>query len=153
MTFDELLLFVHIVFAIAWVGGSMSLSFNGMRVMGANDAPARMHFLRQAEFMTRVFSVTGVVVAAVGIWMVIRHDVYGFDQFWISFALTAVIISALLAMFFFAPQIRNALAVGEKDGADSPAFEALGRRLGQVSTFDLVLLLAVVWMMVVKPGL
>lgn len=153
MTFDELLLFVHILFAIAWLGGSISLSLNGMRIMNGEDSSGRMHFLRQADFMGKVFNVSGIVVAAAGIWMVIRRDVYGFDQFWISFGLTAVIISALLGMFFFAPQVRKALALGEKEGADSPAFEAVGRRIGQIASLELLMLLAVVWMMVVKPGL
>jgi uncharacterized membrane protein len=153
VTFNEVLLFIHIVFAIAWVGGAMSLSLNGPRVMGAKDTGARLSFLRQADFMGKVFNVSGIVVAAVGIWLVIRLDPpYGFDQFWISYALGAVIISALLGMFFFSKQTRRAIAIGEKEGADSPAFEAVGQRIAQVAMFDLLLLLSVVWMMVVKPG-
>jgi len=154
LTFNELLLFIHIVFAIAWVGGSISLSLNGVRAMSSKDTSARMHFLKQAEFMVRVFNVSGIVVAAAGIWIVIRLDPpYGFEQFWISFALAAVIVSALLGMFFFAPQIRKALAMGESEGSASPALEALGRRIGQVATLELLMLVAVVWAMVVKPGL
>lgn len=153
MSLNEFLLFIHIVFAIAWVGGSISLSLNGARVMGATDAGARLHFMRQAEFMARVLSVAGIVVAAAGIWLVIRIDAYGFDQYWISYAFAVVIISALLGMFFFAKQIRRAIAIGEKEGADSPAFKATGRRIAQVAAFDLLLLLSAVWMMVVKPGL
>jgi uncharacterized membrane protein len=153
VTFNELLLFIHVVFAIAWVGGSISLSLNGMRVMGAKDPDAGLHLIRQANFMGKVFNISGILVAAAGIWLVIRFDpAYGFDQFWISYALAAVIVSALLGMFFFAKQTRRAIAIGEKEGAASPAFDALGRRIGQVATFDLLLLLSVVWMMVVKPG-
>ena len=153
MSFNELLLFIHILFAITWVGGSISLSLNGARVMGAKDAGARLSLMRQADFMGRVLTVSGIVVAAMGIWMVIRIDAYGFDQYWISYAFAVVIISALLGMFFFAKQTRRAIAIGEKEGADSPAFEAAGRRIAQVAAFDLLLLLSVVWMMVDKPGL
>ena len=153
MSFNELLRFIHIVFAIAWLGGSIGVLFHAVRVMGASGSnETRLDFLRQADVMGRVFMVSGIVVAAVGIWLVVRNDAWGFDQFWISFALTVVIASALLGMFFYTPRNRKARAIGEEHGTDSAAFKAVSRTIGQVATVETLFLIAVVWAMVVKPG-
>jgi uncharacterized membrane protein len=154
VSFNELLRFIHIVAAVVWVGGSIGLSIHALRAMGARRGTheSRLDFLRQAELMGRVFMAAGIVVAVVGVWLVIRIEPWGFDQFWISFAFAVVIASALLGMFFYPKQQRQALAIGEREGTETDTFRAITRRIGQVATIENLFLIAVIWAMVTKPG-
>jgi len=154
VSFDELLLFVHILAGITWVGGSIMLQIFSMRAVAAKDAEETKHFMSQAGFLgLRVFMPAGIIIAVVGIWLVTRDSRWDFDQFWISFALTIVIISALLGIFFYPRQIRKveALQAAGKGPADLPFATAM-RTIGRVSLVETLFLLAVVWAMVVKPG-
>ena len=153
MSFNELLTIIHITFAMAWVGGSIGVIIHAMRAMSpkAGDG-AQMQFLRQSAVMGRVFMVSGIVVALIGTWLVIRIDAWGFDQFWISFAYAVVIASALLGMFFYTPSNRKMIAMAEGGDTASDAFKKLGRTVGQVAMLEAGFLIAVIWAMVTKPG-
>ena len=153
MSFDELLKIIHIAFAMVWVGGTVGIIIHAMRAMSsATGEGAQLQFLRQSRVMGRVFMVSGIVVALVGTWLVIRIDAWGFDQFWISFAYAVVIASALLGMFFYTPNNRKMIAMAEGGDTTSDAFRKLGRTVGQVAMLEAAFLIAVIWAMVVKPG-
>jgi len=153
MTLVEWLLFLHILFALSWVGGTVLLQVLGFRASRSDDPQETVGFLRQADFVGRYFfNVAGILTAVFGIWLVIESDLIGFDEAWISFALTIVILSALLGMFFYGPQGRKALAVADERGPEDPEFGSLMQRIVVVSRVELVLLLAVVWAMVFQPG-
>lgn len=154
MSLDELLLFIHILAGITWVGGSIMLQIFGMRAVVAKDPDETKHFMRQADFLGKwVFMPAGIIILVVGSWLVTRDSRWDFDQFWISFAFVIVIVSALLGIFFYPRQIRKveALQAEGKRPADPP-FAASLRTIGRVSFFETLFLVAVVWAMVVKPG-
>jgi uncharacterized membrane protein len=105
-----------------------------------------------------------VVVLATGIYQVTDQEIYGFDQFWISAALTIVIvIGALLGGYFIpadrklAPMVeREIAALGDREIslADlSAEYQRRGRLEGIVGTVVGILLIVVVYLMVTKPGL
>jgi len=153
MSFDELLKIIHIAAATVWVGGSVGVIIHAMRAMGPSAGEgAQLQFLRQSQVMGRVFMASAIVVAAVGTWLVIRIDAWGFDQFWISFAYAVFIASALLGGFFYTPNNRKMIAMAEAGDTESSAFRKLGRTVGQVATLETAFLIAVIWAMVVKPG-
>lgn len=152
MTFSEWLLFIHIVAVITWLGGALFLQILGWRSMRAEPA-VQIEFMKTAQLGGTVFMVAGLIVLGAGIWMVIDSPVYGFDQLWISFALTVVIISAVLGMAFYGPQTTNALAIAEDEGPQSTAFQKVNRRIGTVAALELLALFLVVFAMVFKPGL
>jgi uncharacterized membrane protein len=153
VTLAEWLLFLHILFGITWVGGTIMLQVLGFRASRSSDPKQTVEFLGTADFAGRyVFNVAGILTAAFGIWLVIDSDFIGFDEAWISFALTIVILSALLGMFFYGPRGKKALAIADERGPEDPEFGSLMQGIVVVSRVELVLLLAVVWAMVFQPG-
>lgn len=152
MELREWLLFIHIAFGAIWVGGAVLLQVLGMRAMRAGP-DAQVEAMRTSEVAGRIFMVSGIVVLAMGIWLVIDSPVYGFDQAWISIALTIVLLSAILGMAFYAPQTRAALATAEQEGPSSEAFQSRVRRIATVSTVETLALFVVIYVMVFKPGL
>ncbi len=140
------LLFFHILFAIVWLGGSIFLLLQAMRARQSADPDDRLRFLHLVEFAGKfVFNISGVLVFVFGLWLVIDSSVFGFDDWWVSFAMLVVIASALLGMFYFAPQTRKAIA-------DPAARDAITQRIYSVALGEAAVLVFVLWTMVFKPG-
>lgn len=141
--------FVHVLAAVAWVGGSILIQVYGIRQARA-PREERVRFARDAMVAGNVFAVAGIVVLAVGVWLVLRIDAWDFDQAWISLGFAGVLVGAVLGMAFYGPQAKALISELE---AGSPAAAARGRRIAAVSAAETVLLVVVVWAMVFKPGL
>jgi hypothetical protein len=140
---------VHILFATLWVGGAVLLVLYGMSVMKA-DVATRIGFSKMTLVTGRFFAVFAVIALIAGTWLVLRVDYFGFDQAWISIGFTAIIIGAVLGPAFFTPQAKA--LIGELESGSANA-EARGRRIGMVAMLESLMLIAVIWAMVYKPGL
>ncbi len=152
MTLSDWLLFFHILAAMIWVGGSVLLLLQGMRVRSATGDD-RVRFLRLVDFTGKfVFNISGIAVFAFGLWLVIESSVFGFDDWWVSLAMAVVIVSAVLGMAFYGPQTSKALAIAAERGGDDPQVVGIGDRLALVASIELVFLVFVLWTMVFKPG-
>ena len=140
---------VHVLFAAFWVGGAVLLVIYGMSLMKA-DAASRIAFSKMTLVTGRFFVGFAAVALIAGTWLVLRVDFFGFDQAWISIGFTAIIIGAVLGPAFFFPQAKA--LIGELESGSANA-DARGRRIGMVAMLEALMLIAVVWAMVYKPGL
>lgn len=147
--FDSWLKFIHVLAAVAWVGGSILLQVYGARLAKAG-AEDRIRSANDSLVAGNLFAAAGIVTLAAGVWLVLRVDAWDFDQAWISIGFAGVLLGAVLGMAFYAPQTRA--LIGELE-AGSPAAGLRGRRIALVSTIETVILVVVVWAMVFKPGL
>ncbi|MCJ7725086.1 MAG: DUF2269 family protein [Acidimicrobiia bacterium] len=145
----EFLKLVHVLFAAFWVGGAVLLVAYGMSILKA-DATTKVAFSRMMLVAGRLFGAFAAVALAAGTWMVLRVDGYGFDQAWISIGFMGIIIGAVLGPAFYAPQARALIGELESGNAAAAARE---KRIGIVSLLEAIMLVAVVWAMVYKPGL
>ena len=150
----QVLLFVHIVAAIVWVGGAITIDVLAHRAVRSGD-PARIASMsREAGFVgQRIIVPTTVVLLAMGLSMVAVNDAWTIGQAWIIIALVVFGLTFLAGILFFGPESgRLEKAIAER-GADDPEVHRRFRRILAVSRIDLVLLLVVVADMVFKPGL
>jgi uncharacterized membrane protein len=151
LTLYESLLFVHIVAASVWVGGSIMLGFVSSRVQSTGDAQFRARFAKAAGIVGPVIGVSAAVVLAGGIWMVLESEVVELSQTWVWLGLALFALSVVVGAAYFGPasaRIERALEGGEVEEADR-----LARQFNLVSRLDLLLLLVIVGLMVFKPGL
>ena len=139
---------IHVVFAVVWVGGAAFLALYGLRLARA-DISARIAFARQGLVAGRIFAAAGMVTLLAGVWLVLRENLWGFDQAWVSIGLAGIALGTVLGPAFYGPQARAVIA--ELEGA-SPAAGPRFRRIGVVSALEAAFLLVVVWAMVYKPG-
>jgi hypothetical protein len=87
--YDVLLLF-HILAAIAWVGGAVTLNVLGTRIQRAGGT-ALAEYVRQTEWMgTRVFAPSTLAVLGLGIAMVAENEAWTIGQLWIILALIGI---------------------------------------------------------------
>ena len=150
----NVLLFVHILAAIVWVGGALTIDVLASRAVRSGD-PSRIGTMsREAGFVgQRIIAPTSVVLLAMGLWMVAVNDAWTIGQAWIIIALVVFGLTFLAGALFFGPESgRLEKAIAER-GADDPEVHRRFRRIMAVSRLDLVLLILVVADMVFKPGL
>jgi uncharacterized membrane protein len=143
----------HVLAAIAWVGGAITMQIVGNRLVRAESAEAVAAFSRTAEWIgPRLYMPASLAVLGLGIALVWVSDAWSIGQLWIILALVGIVISAIGGAVFFGPQSKRIAQAFEAEGAESVRAQALVRRLFVVSRADLVILLLLVADMVLKPG-
>jgi len=95
ITLYEALVFVHVILAIVWVGGGIMIQLYALRAVGTNDPLRIAGFAKDTEVIgTRAFIPASLLLVISGIWLVAEGS-WGFDHFWIVFALAVYTASAL----------------------------------------------------------
>jgi uncharacterized membrane protein len=152
VTWYELLLFVHIVSVIVWLGGGFCLQLLGARVRAAGDPERTARFGRDVAWIgSRVFSPSSLLALVSGILLVVEGN-WDWGEPYVSVGLLVWLVSFLVGVGFLGPTSRKVAELVEREG---PASAEAARRMGQVflySRIELVLLVVVVFMMVVKLG-
>jgi uncharacterized membrane protein len=149
MTLYEALLFVHILGAMVWVGGSIMLSFISARVERSGDTGFRARFATAAGVVGPVIGASSGLVLAAGIGMVLESDAVRLSQPWVWLGVAGFALSGLLGAYFGPASKRMvaALEAGNVAEADRQA-----KTFNLMSKLSLLLLILIVADMVFKPG-
>jgi uncharacterized membrane protein len=146
------LLFLHIVFAMVWLGSAVLLCAQALIALGSPETEAPARFMAALQtFGPRVLAPASVGTLGFGVWLVLNSPAWGFGQLWVLLALGLVVAAVLAGA---AHQARMALAA--QAAAERGDNVEVRRRLVSWSWGYLaiaVLLLATAWDMVFKPGL
>jgi uncharacterized membrane protein len=150
-TFDVLKA-THVLAAALWVGGNFTLNIAVNLAFLSRDPARESMILRMTEVIgQRVFTPLGLVVAAVGVWMVLRYDnVYRFEDFWVSYGLAFFIVTLIVGAGFLGPRAGKVSRQIEA-GTDQDTIQRDSRTFRLVAAVDALLLWSVVVIMVVKP--
>jgi uncharacterized membrane protein len=146
MTFRNVLLTAHILFAIVVIGW---LVMQSMLVPGA-IRKGQAGFVRFAADAAKKIGPTSTIVFFLGIWLVLRdkHDGIEFSDGWVSAAMVMFIVTAVIGAVFIG-KAEHVAAEKLEAGQDAAAEASRIAILGGVST---LLLIAIVYLMVAKPG-
>lgn len=147
------LMAVHVLMAVAWVGGGLMLTMQAERAKRSSKTAAYVDVAMSAEFWsTRVFIPAAVILFGCGLGMVFDGHV-GFGKPFVDVGLSAWLLSFAIGGAFLGPQGGKVKALYETSrGEISDAMVARVDRILTVARVDLVVLLAVIVVMVVKPG-
>jgi len=142
---------VHVVAAAVWVGGAAMLQALAFRILRTGDGRRQADFAKDSEVVgMRVFIPATWILLLAGIAMMINLD-WSWGQNWIVFGLIAFALSFAIGAGFLGPEGGRIAAVIERDGPESPEASARIHRILLISRCELVVLLAVIVNMVVKP--
>ena len=84
-TLYEWLLFLHIVAAMAWVGGLVTLMALGAQAVRGGGPDARARFVASLRVVgPRVLLPAMVAVVGIGVWMVLDSEGWDFGQTWVQ---------------------------------------------------------------------
>jgi uncharacterized membrane protein len=150
---DTWLHLLHILGAMAWVGGGLMLTIVGLRAKSSGDLAVIRNFNGTLSYSGRVLFPSVIVVAVTGVWMVFTEWNGDFSQLWILLALAGFVLSFLIGALFLS---RAAIGLGrvanQPDAPVTAAADAVQRWINGYLVV-LAILLITVWDMVFKPGL
>jgi uncharacterized membrane protein len=147
--------FVHVLAAVVWVGGACTVQVYALLALRSDDPVRVAAFAKDTEFVgTRIFLPSSLILLVSGIFTL--HDssgVWSFSQGWVQFGLVVVALSIVVGAGYLGPESGRIAKATEERGVESAEVQQRIRRIFMVSRVELAFLLAVVFDMVVKPGM
>jgi uncharacterized membrane protein len=143
----ELLLAIHLLAAVVWVGGSVALTILAGRISPESRRDVAPHFAWYGE---RVITGAAVVLLLAGFGLVAELDSVGIGDLWVILALVGYFASFAIGAGVLGPAGKKIAQQGE--AGDFAGVEATYQRLLTFSRIDSLIVLLVVVDMAVKPG-
>lgn len=152
VTLYTVLKFFHVLVAITWVGGAILLQMLAPSAIRSRLPGRVAEFSEETERVAkRVFLPSGVLMLLLGIALVEEGD-WSFGDFWIVFGIVGLLASMVLGAGYLGPQTAKVKDMIQSEGAESPAVKSKIAGLNRVGRIDLVILVAIVFVMVTKMG-
>jgi uncharacterized membrane protein len=151
MSLYELVLLLHVVAVIVWLGAAVTLTLLILRAELAKDLKAKADINAWSEWLAvRLFIPASVATLIFGLWAMAEGP-WGLDQLWVAIGLAGWLVSFLTGILYFKPEGERIDAMVAELGAEHADVQ---RRLDQmelVGRIELAVLFIVVADMVVKP--
>ncbi len=146
------LLTLHVVAALIWVGGDVTLTTLGIVFERRGDGEALAQLGKMGAWVgTRIYTPALFVVFAFGAALIEKQNL-GWNHFWIDFAIAGWAIASLVGVAFVGPELGRIDKAAQEFGPNSAEVGRRVKRLFAVFRFDTALLLLVVIDMVAKPS-
>lgn len=147
----QLVLYLHVISAVIWVGGAFAIQALAIVVSRSNDPLELPRLGSNLEFIgSRLFAPAAVLLFATGVVMTIQKWALG--QTWIAVSVGLWVLSAVLGAAYLAPGARRVAALFEAEGPSSVAARHLISQMFVVSRLELVSFAVIIGLMVFKPG-
>jgi uncharacterized membrane protein len=147
----NIVLFIHVLAAIIWIGGTSALQVLVFRAKRTGDGAVLGRMSQESEWLgIRVLLPVSIVLLIGGITLAIIGP-YGFSQPFIIVGLSGFACSVVIGSIL-GPLGKRMKAAVLQHGFDHPEVR---QRMGLVFTMsriELVILIIVVFFMIVKPG-
>jgi uncharacterized membrane protein len=148
----ELLLTVHVLAAVIWVGGNFVMDLMGRRVLKRGDGAEIHQFSQEVNAIgVRLYPGTSLVLLIAGI-LLVNEAGYDFGDAWVLLGLGGWLFSFFVGLLYYMPQDKKLQALVEERGASDPGVAENVRAALRVGLLENVVLLLVVIDMTVKPG-
>jgi uncharacterized membrane protein len=146
-----IMLIGHVLSAVVWVGGGLSMSFLALQALRANDPSAIASAARTGGWLGhRIFTPASLLVLVFGVGMMLEGGL-AWDQGWVLLAIGAWSVAFLLGAAYFGPEGARIGRAAAERGITDPSVQARIRRVFLVSRLDGVLLAVVLLDMSLKP--
>lgn len=153
MTWYDFWLFLHVAFAVLWVGGAAMMQFFALRALAAGSGERLAQFAQDVEWIASRFLTAFALGAFLsGVALVWNAEFWSFGDDWIVIGLVLFGVTFLAGVAFFGPESGRIGKLVAAEGATSPVVQARIRRLLVLSRVDLVVLFLIIFDMAVKPS-
>lgn len=147
----QLLLFIHIVCAVIWVGGAVYAQLLALRVSRSPDPSELPRLARHIDFIgSRVFGPAALLLFVAGVGMTLQA--WSFGQTWIAVSVALWVLSVVTGAVYLAPRVKRTAELFEAEGPTSQAGRELIDRLFLVSRIELISFAVIIALMTFKPG-
>ena len=142
--------FLHLAFAIAWVGGGLCLILLGARASRANDNGDLVRIIQQVAYVEdHVFAPSALLTFVFGVIMAWMAGLFG--TLWVIIGLVGFLGTLGNGLVVLKPRVQRVIALIARDGA-TPDAVSQAREILRIAQVEAVVLFAVVADMVIKPA-
>jgi uncharacterized membrane protein len=148
----ELYLAVHILCAVLWVGGGVSVHILGRWIAREGDPERMVAFNRDAVKLGNVFYAPLALILIVAGVLLVEEVGYGYGDLWITVGFLGWLFSLALGLGFYPQQSRKIDAAVAAGGPTSADAQTGIRRVLLFNSIEITVLVLVVIDMAIKPG-
>lgn len=149
----DFLLAVHILAAVLWVGGGVTMHVFGRLARASGDRQRMLNFVEESNKIgPRMYAPLSLILLLAGIFLVSKAGYEQSDLF-VTVGYVVWIISFLIGILYYGRKGKELEQIVANEGIESDAFLANYQAVANVNTIEIALLLLVVVDMAVKPGL
>jgi uncharacterized membrane protein len=149
----ELLLTIHVLGAVIWVGGGTAMHILARRVLKRGDNEEIYKFSEEINKIgLRLYAPVSLILLIAGIFLVNKAG-YDFSDTWITLGFLGWIVSFLVGVGYYGPQDKKLQRLVAEKGQNDPGVLQNVRQAVFVNQFELLILFLVVVDMTTKPGL
>ena len=147
----QLLLYIHIVCAVIWVGGAIAIQALAILVSRSDDPMELPRLGGNLEIIgSRVFMPAATLLFLSGVVMTIQN--WAFGNAWIAVSVGLWVLSAVAGAAYLAPRAKRVAALFESEGPASVVARKLIGQMFVVSRLELISFAVIIALMVFKPG-
>ncbi len=148
----QIYLAVHVIAAVIWVGGDITLTTLGIVFERRGESETMAALGRMGAWIgTRVYTPALFTVIAFGLALM-EESGRDWGQFWVIFALVSWVIAAVVGVGFVGPELGRIDKAARAHGPEAPEVAARVKRLFMIFRFDTALLILNVLNMAIKPS-
>jgi uncharacterized membrane protein len=149
----ELLLTIHVLAAVIWVGGGLVMHILGRRVLKRGNPQEIFEFSNEINTVAmRLYAPTALILLVAGI-LLVNEAGYEFSQLWITLAFIGWAFSFIVGIGYYGPQDKKLQALVAADGPTAPGVVGNVRQALLVNSVEQLILFLIVIDMTTKPGL
>ena len=151
MTLYELLLFVHVLAAAAWVGGVLLFAFVLELALRAQERSLLLRLIAYDDRLAPIFYIPAIVlVLAAGVGLVLDGP-WSFGDGWVIAGIVLLASAFVLGIAFFLPTAKRLKTALDSGGVDSAEVIGELRTYRTLTWIDAAILVAAVFVMTTKP--
>jgi uncharacterized membrane protein len=145
----------HVLAAVVWVGGGTTLTIYAFLTVRQESAAEQASMARKIGLLgERPYAPLSLLVLALGFGLMENsQSPWGYDQFFVVFALAGWALSSATGVFFLGPEAKRLGVLMSTRTPEDPDVQRRIRRILLVARIDIALLLAIVFVMTAKPFL
>jgi uncharacterized membrane protein len=150
MDWYSIVKFLHVAFAVVWVGGGFTIMLLAVRADRTGNVEQMLQTMRATgELGNRLFMPASMLTLLSG--LVLCWFWIGFGDLWIVLGLLGFATTALIGSMVFKPTADRMAAMIAKDGVTPAALDA-GRSILRIARLDYAVMLIAIADMVLKPS-
>jgi uncharacterized membrane protein len=155
LTWYEWFKTLHVLAAVLWVGGGSTITIYAFLTVRRDSPEEQASMARKIGLLgERYYAPLSLVVLGFGFGLMENGlSPWSYDQFFVIFALCGWAVSFVTGAFFLGPESKRLGALMASSPPDSPEIQHRIRLILRVARLDVVLLLAIVFVMTAKPFL
>jgi uncharacterized membrane protein len=147
----EFLLTVHVLCAVIWVGGGVTLHIFGR--LATKEGPERQAVFTEQSIRlgNMLYAPLSVILLVAGV-LLVEEVGYSYGDMWITIGFLGFLTSFVIGVGYYSRAGKRYAAIAAGEGPQAPGAMAIYKQVATVNMVEITILLLVIVAMTTKPG-